>query len=753
MQMIAQEDALQIMEEPKIKKHIPMAQAVKSPNIAQDLSAEDLTAFGKWVVCNYKKDVQSRREWEERNAEAIKLALQMKEVKSFPWTNCANVKFPLLTIAALQFLARISILTKGRSLVKLDVIGQDPEGKKGLRAKRIAAHLSLQLTDDDVNWADEDEKAKLSAAILGSAFKKTSFDILAGIPITEFVPAMDFVMDYHTKHVETANRATHRLSMNLNKIREREVAGMFLKMQATAPAAADQSTNLLEEAAKDTSGMRPSAQGEEYAVLEQHCWYDFDGDGIAEPYIFFVRHDTEQVLRIVARYLDQGDVFRRGDHARRAAEQDLQKLKSFSTPDLKSESIVEQKIQSVIDDPQNKVLRIVPTQYFTQYTFIPSPDGGCYGYGLGALLGPVNAAVDSAINQMLDAGTMSNTAGGFLGRGVKLKGGKTSFDPFEWKPADTTGDDLRKNIFPLPVREPSAVMFQLLGLLIQYGERISGATDIMSGVNPGQNTPAETARTTVEQGMMLFSGIYARMYRAFRTELKLRYSLNQLYLDTSPQFFELTEGEDAIIAADDYTKGKFRIFPTADASSVSMQQRKQKAMELMQLANGAPGFDKYEATKRYLEAAEYEDIDTVYPDPKGQRAIAPPVPEKIQIEQMRQKQAQQEHADTMQLEIARLRSDAQLIEAKVEELSAKATMELASADGVDTGHQIALIEAQLGAANQRKEELHKSLDLMLRTHAMMLQHKQHEDNMDLAHEQLAVQKTAAQQKQQQGASA
>src|SRR5258706_9432508 len=146
--------------------------------------------------------------------------------------------------------------------------------------------------------------------------------------------------------------------------------------------------------------------------------------------------------------------------------------------------------------PNNHIIRIDPVHYFTKYTFIPSPDGGFYGLGFGALLGPLNQSVDTLVNQLVDAGTMSNSGGGFLARGVKIKGGKSSFDPFEWKPVDSTGDDLRKNIFPLPIREPSNVLFQLLGMLVGYAEKISGATDIMTGVSPGQNTPAETSRNT-----------------------------------------------------------------------------------------------------------------------------------------------------------------------------------------------------------------------------------------------------------------
>ena len=140
-------------------------------------------------------------------------------------------------------------------------------------------------------------------------------------------------------------------------------------------------------------------------------------------------------------------------------------------------------------------LSIKPETYFTKFPFIPSPDGGFYDLGFGTLLGPLNRSIDTMINQLIDAGTMANTAGGFLSRGIKIRGGNYNFAPLEWKHVDSTGDDLRKGIMPLPVREPSQVLYTLLNLLINYGERIGGSVDILVGQNPGQNTPAETSRS------------------------------------------------------------------------------------------------------------------------------------------------------------------------------------------------------------------------------------------------------------------
>jgi chaperonin GroES len=182
----------------------------------------------------------------------------------------------------------------------------------------------------------------------------------------------------------------------------------------------------LQDKAQGLQPPEPNDSSTPIEMLEQHCHIDFDGDGYAEPYIVYVRRDNKKVARIVARY----------------TQKDIEVNES------------------------GVILSIKAEQYFTKYPFIPSPDGGFYDLGFGVLLGPLNESINTIINQLVDAGTMANTAGGFLSRGIKLRGGNYTFNPMEWKHVDTTGDDLRKGIVPLPVREPSQVMFTLLNLLI-----------------------------------------------------------------------------------------------------------------------------------------------------------------------------------------------------------------------------------------------------------------------------------------------
>ena len=178
-------------------------------------------------------------------------------------------------------------------------------------------------------------------------------------------------------------------------------------------------------------------------------------------------------------------------------------------------------------DDKGKILRIKPIEYFTSFPLIPKPDGSIYAMGFGLLLGPLNLGVNSIINQLLDAGTIRNLTSGFISKGLRLKIGETSFSPGEWKVVNATGEALRDGIFPLPQNEPSPVLFQLLGMLIQSGNQLASIAEIFVGKMPGQNTPATTTQETVQQGMAVFTAIYKRVYRSLKQEFKKLYRLNK----------------------------------------------------------------------------------------------------------------------------------------------------------------------------------------------------------------------------------
>ena len=646
-----------------------LSELISSSNIAEMMDETALDTIGHKVVQEYEMDRQSRQEWEKRMEDSMKLALQVVEQKSFPWPNASNVKFPLITIAALQFHARAyPALIPGKDLVKCRVNTVDPDGMKALRAQRIEDHMSYQLLEQDEEWEDQMDKVLITTPIIGCSFKKTYFSQRIKSNKSDLVLARDLVVDYWTKSLDTATRITHVLYMNKNDLHERTGRGLFRKV------------DLQRAQAKDPHPTQDKIQGSypvnedpeiPYEILEQHRYMDLDGDGYAEPYIVTVAKDSKKVLRIIANFFDTN-----------------------------------------VERVGGTIVYIQPEQYFTKFSFIPSPDGGFYDLGFGVLLGPLNESINTLVNQLIDAGTMSVTAGGFLGRGLKIRGGNQSFAPLEWKQVETTGDDIRKNVFPLPVREPSQVLFTLLSLLINYGERIGSATEVMVGENPGQNTPAETSRNMVEQGMKIFTGIFKRVHRSLKQEFRKHYRLNQLYLDKQVEF-----GSKKVLA-EDYAGPIEDITPTADPNVVSDSQRLMQAQAVLQAAHSSPGYNVYEANKRYLEALKVPAIDKILPDPQGPNAVPPPQNPKVQIEQMKQQSKQAELQMKTKLAGLELMQKGELIQAQIDKLQAEAIKLLAEADGVDTGHQIALINAEIGAQKAHRNSLFKAAEVMMKAVAM-----------------------------------
>lgn len=660
----------------ELTTNLEINELVKATNIAELLTDEELTTIGSTVVKNFEADLLSRTDWEKRTESSLKLALQVVEHKNFPWPNASNIKFPLITIAALQYHARAyPVLVSGETPVRCRVYGQDPEGTLGKRAERISSHMSYQILEEDEDWESETDKVLITQPIVGCAFKKTYFDPFLRKNISENVLARDLVVNYYTKSLDTAPRITHILNFHKNDVYERVASGLWLEMKSSLPVS--KITSKLEGAQNKAQGLTPPQPQDDttpFEILEQHCFIDFDGDGYAEPYIVFVRRDTKQVLRIVARFFTNGIEY--------------------------------------VRNSKKKVLRITAEKYFTKYPFIPSPDGGFYDLGFGVLLGPLNESINTIINQLVDAGTMANTAGGFFSRGIKFRGGNYSFAPLEWKHVDSTGDDLRKGIMPLPVREPSQVLFTLLSLLINYGERIGGAVDILVGESPGQNTPAETSRNMAEQGMKIFSGIFKRTYRSLKDEFRKMYRLNQLYLDQEVEF-DTQSGAIGKVTWEDYQVSSLGVRPAADPNIVSDSQRMLQANAIKEASMTSPGFDIYQVNKRYLEAWKVPAIEEVLPDPKGPNAIQQGPSEKVQIEMMKLKADEVQGQLDFKLAVMELMQQAEEGQARIKKLEADAIKAIEEAKGISTGHEVSIIQGQLAIEKSRVDGTMKAIKGML----------------------------------------
>ena len=501
-----------------------------SSNIAELLEEKDLEGIGQEVCDGYELDKRSRDGWEQKIEDWTRLALQVAETKTSPWVGAANVKYPLITNAALQFSARAyPALLTGPNVVRGRVIGFDEDGSKLDKAVRIGKHMSYQLMEEMEDWEEQMDKLLFSLPIVGCMFKKTYFDSVKNLNVSEIVYPKELVVNYYATSLEDAERITHVLKFTENDLRERVASEIFLDQVLDKPVT---QTNSVSNQATGVT-QPPNDKTVPYEILEQCCYLDLDEDGYKEPYIVTVDSMTRKVLRIVARFSEEA-----------------------------------------IDYNKKVIVRIKPDHYYTKYSFIPSPDGGFYDIGFGILLGPINDTVNTLINQLLDSGTLNNMQSGFISKGIRIKGGNKPFTKGEWKYVNSPGDDLRKGIVPLPTKEPSQVLFSLLGMMVDAGEKLSSSTDMMSGQIPGQNTKATVAMAAIDQGMKVFKSIYKRIHRSLSKEFKKLYYLNSLFLEDEQYFAVLDVGQEEAkkILRSDYSD-KTDVVPASDPNVATEEQK------------------------------------------------------------------------------------------------------------------------------------------------------------------------------------
>jgi chaperonin GroES len=558
----------------------------------------------------FDEDEASRKPWRDKSENYLKLATQVVERKTYPWPDAANVKYPLLTTAAMQFAARAyPALVPGPNLVNGLVVGMDGQGQKQQASMRVGRHMSYQLLYEMPGWEEDMDKLCIILPILGCLFKKTYYDPLKNQNVSDLVLPNDLVVDYYAKSLDEATRIHHVIYKTKNQIEERIRKGLYCDVDLPSP------TDLAIEkkVQNEIQGtIEPKlSPATPYKLIECHCWWDFDEDGYDEPYIITFDYNSAKILRIVARY------------------------------DQKS-----------VEFDGKTVVSIKPIQYFTKFGFIPNPDGSIYDLGFGILLGGINETVNTLTNQLLDAGTINNLQSGFLGRGIRIRGGNSKFLPGEWKPVDFTGDDIKKHIFPLPTKEPSDVLFKLLETLVTSGKELASVAEIFVGKMPGQNTPATTTMATIEQGLKVFTAIYKRIYRALGKEYEKLFRLNSLYMDDKV-FFTINEPQGPTgqeVYKQDYSKD-VAVKPNADPNIVSSAQKLMKVQAigaLLQLRTINPVV----YTRRYLEAIDEENIAEILvtqppPDPEQQKVQADMMMKqqdaqtKQQLAQMKMQQDQQ----------------------------------------------------------------------------------------------------------------
>ncbi|MBS3776403.1 MAG: hypothetical protein KGY70_14505 [Bacteroidales bacterium] len=632
-------------------------------NLARYVDDDKLAEIGEAADREYEVDFKSCSDWWQRTEPAIKLAMQVYEKKNFPFEGASNVKYPLLNVAATQFASRAyPAIMKGKEVVKAKVIGNDalpnpqnPQqmipGEKSAIAERISKHMSWQLTEQMEEWEEDLDRALTTLPIIGEEWKKTYFDSILKRNKSCRVLSEFIVMNYWAKSARAAARVSEKIYLYPNDVEEKKRTKHFLDQEYSENMGSDK---------------RQDEQDEDSPLLfiEQHRFLDLDEDGYKEPYIVTYHKDSKKVARIYPRF-EQRDVY--------------------------------------YTDDGKRIAKIVPTQYYTQTVFFPSPDGGSRGMGFGNMLNPINEAINSLINQIIDSGTLYNSNAGFIGKGAQLSKGKgrdLQFKLGEWKEVSIPGDDLRKNIFPLPVKEPSSVLFSMLGTLIESGEKMSSVAEVMTGQSQGANASPTTTMALIEQGMQVFGSVYKRIHRSLKEEFKKLYRLNAIYLPEE-EYFRVMDDLQAVTRMD-YNMDAVDVVPVSDPKEVSDTQKLIKAQAVMELLGS--GLNDQEIRRYYLEAIGMPEVDRfMLPD----EALNQPDPELV-LKERDQQLKEQEFEWKMVVDKANMQKVVAMAEkalAEAEEAAANADQAYAKADYERAKPELEVLKEQTKLMDSAQERI------------------------------------------------
>jgi hypothetical protein len=551
-----EEDAEMLMGEPDIEIEIedPESISIKAgglellidpdeegpdfyTNLAEEIDEPELQSLGDELLAYVQDDLDSRKDWEKTYKEGLVLLGLKYEERTEPWDGACGVFHPMITEAVVRFQSETIMETfPAQGPVKTKIIGKDTRQKEEAAA-RVKEDMNYELTERMPEFRMEHERMLWNLPATGSAFKKVYFDPSLQRQTSVFVPAEDIIVAYGTVSMESAERVTHRMYKTSNEIRKLQVAGFYRDIELGEPS---KLKNELQEKKDKESGMS-SINDDRYALYEIHANLDLPGyedmeddepTGIAIPYVITVLDGTNDILSIRRNYYEDDDTKKRRDH-------------------------------------------------FVHYVYIPG--FGFYGFGLFHLIGGFAKSATSIMRQLVDAGTLSNLPGGLKSRGLRIKGDDTPIAPGEFRDVDVGAGALRDNILPLPYKEPSATLYQLLGTIVEEGRRFAATADMKISDMSAQ-APVGTTLALLERMLKVMSAVQARVHYAFKHELKLLSAIIRDYTDDDYDYDPASGPRVAKRADYDMVE----IIPVSDPNAATMSQRVVQYQAVIQLAQMAP---------------------------------------------------------------------------------------------------------------------------------------------------------------------
>jgi hypothetical protein len=501
-------------------------------NLAEDMAEGDLQELASDLIGLFDADIGARKDWVDTYVDGLKLLGLKMEERIEPWAGACGVFHPMLTESVVRFQSEAIMETfPAAGPVRTQIIGKETPEKKN-SALRVEQDMNYKLTDTMTEYRPEHEKLLWALPLAGSAFKKVYYDPSLGRQVAMFIPAEDMIVPYGAANLETADRVTHVMRKTKNEIKKLQAAGFYRDVDLGDPVLV---LDDIEKRKAEESGYTASTD-DRYRILEMHINYQMPGfedeDDIALPYVVTIEKGTSTILSI----------------RRNWYEDDTLKLKR---------------------------------NHFVHYQYIPG--FGFYGYGLIHLIGGYARSATSIIRQLVDAGTLANLPGGLKSRGLRVKGDDTPIAPGEFRDVDVPSGSIKDNILPLPYKEPSQTLFQLLGQIIAEGRAFATAGDTKIS-DMSANAPVGTTLAILERTLKVMSAVQARIHYAMKSEFKL---LKNIIADYTPEEYTY-EPEEGSRWAKKSDYDAVDVIPVSDPNAATMAQKIVQYQAVLQLAQTAP---------------------------------------------------------------------------------------------------------------------------------------------------------------------
>ena len=552
-------------------------------NLVDELPGDVLETLASDLQEDITNDLSARKDWEDTYKEGLTLLGLKYEERTEPWNGACGVFHPMITEAVVRFQAEtITETFPASGPVRTKIIGKETTKKKEA-AERVQEDMNYQLTEVMVEFRPEHERMLWSLPATGSAFKKVYYDPNIERQISLFVPAEDIILPYGTTELSSCQRITHRMRKTENEIIKLQQAGFYADVELGEPT---KFKSEIQERKDKESGLSASYD-DRFELYECHIDLDLPGfedkdddgkeTGIALPYVVTMLRGTNEILAI----------------RRNWKEDDPLKLKR---------------------------------QHFVHYQYIPG--FGAYGFGLFHLIGGYARSATSLMRQLVDAGTLSNLPGGLKSRGLRIKGDDTPIAPGEWRDVDLGSGGIRDNILPLPYKEPSATLYQLLGTIVEEGRRFAATADIQVS-DMSANAPVGTTLAILERTLKVMSAVQARVHYSFKQELKLLAGIIRDYTDDDYTYEPDTDSQAPRAKKSDYSD--VDIIPVSDPNAATMSQRVVQYQAALQLAQQAPQlYDQPMLHRQMLEVLGIKNAAKLVPT-DDDRVPQDPVSENMNV--------------------------------------------------------------------------------------------------------------------------